>query len=111
MISPYKLWIQAKGDSAEYKRLLFKHGCIRIKENKMHYRNGREAKNGDKVVLFPSYGVPVIGILYDATAGNDFCNGKIAITAPNDVCPNLKEVLHLDDVMDNLKKDILGVTT
>lgn len=65
----------------------------------MHYKNGREAKNGDKVVLVPTYGAPVIGILYDATAGNDFCNGKIAPTAPNDVCPNLKEVLHLDDVL------------
>jgi hypothetical protein len=68
----------------------------------MHYKNGREAKNGDKVVLIPSYGSPVIGILYDATAGNDFCNGKIAPIAPNDPCPNLKECLHLDDVLDAL---------
>lgn len=65
----------------------------------MHYRNGREAKNGDKVVLIPLYGNPVIGILYDAQVGNDFCNGKIAITKPNDICPNLKECLHLDDVL------------
>lgn len=64
----------------------------------MHYANGREAKNGDKVVLLPSYGSPVIGILYDAQSGNDYCNGRIAITAPNDPCPNLKECLHLDDV-------------
>lgn len=66
----------------------------------MHYKNGREAKNGDKVVLIPSYGVPVVGILYDAVAGNDFCNGRIAITRPNaDLCPNLKECLHLDDAL------------
>jgi hypothetical protein len=65
----------------------------------MHYKNGREARNGDKVVLVPSYGAPVIGILYDAQAGNDFCNGKIAPIAPNDPCPNLKECLHLDDVL------------
>ncbi len=65
----------------------------------MHYKNGREAKNGDKVVLIPSYGAPVVGILYDATAGNDFCNGKLAPTSPNDPCPNLKECLHLDDVL------------
>lgn len=45
----------------------------------MHYANGREAKNGDKVVHF-GYGGPVIGILYDATAGNEYCNGKIAVT-------------------------------
>ncbi len=73
----------------------------------MHYKNGREAKNGDKIVLCPEFpknehGVsiitPVIGILYDATAGNDFCNGRIALTAPSDLWPNLKDCLHLDDV-------------
>ena len=64
----------------------------------MHYANGREAKNGDKVVLFSNYAAPVVGILYDATAGNDYCNGRIAVTRPNDPCPNLKECLHLDDV-------------
>jgi hypothetical protein len=65
----------------------------------MHYKNGREAKNGDKVVWFPSYGPPVVGLLYDATAGNDYCNGKIAVMHQNDPCPNLKECLHLDDVL------------
>lgn len=71
----------------------------------MHYRNGRIAKNGDKVVLIPSYGAPVIGILYDATAGNDFCNGRIAPIKPNDPQPNLKEVLHLDDVLDAIERE------
>ncbi len=78
----------------------------------MHYKNGRPAANGDKIVLIPewpkspegkSMGTPVVGILYDAVAGNDYCNGKIAVTRPNDVCPNLKECLHLDDVMEALK--------
>lgn len=64
----------------------------------MHYANGREAKNGDKVVMI-GYGGPAIGILYDATAGNDFCNGKVAVIKPNDPCPNLKDCLHIDDVM------------
>lgn len=74
----------------------------------MHYKNGREAKNGDKVVLAPEYpktadgkrlGVPVVGILYDAQAGNDYCNGKLAPVSPSDPCPNLKECLHLDDFL------------
>ena len=65
----------------------------------MHYKNGREAKNGDKVVLIPSYGAPIVGILYDAQAGNDFCNGRLAPVSPSDPCPNLKECLHLDDVL------------
>jgi hypothetical protein len=77
----------------------------------MHYRNGREAKNGDKVILF-GYSGPVIGILYDANAGNDYCNGKIAVTKPNDPCPNLKECLHLEDVLALLPKrtDVLAHT-
>lgn len=72
----------------------------------MHYKNGREAKNGDKVVLIPQYGQPVIGILYDAVAGNDTCNGRIAPIGPNDPSPNLKECLHLDDVLAALPAEV-----
>ena len=64
----------------------------------MHYKNGREAKNGDKVVLIGYNGIPVAGILYDAVAGNDYCNGRIAITTPSDPCPNLNECLRADDI-------------
>jgi hypothetical protein len=64
----------------------------------MHYKNGREAKNGDKVVLLANYGSPTVGILYDAVAGNNTCNGKIAPTNPMDPCPNLAQCLHFDDV-------------
>lgn len=33
----------------------------------MHYKNGRPAQNGDKVLFKPQYGgIPIIGILYDA---------------------------------------------
>ena len=67
----------------------------------MHYKNGREAKNGDKVILIPvyAYETPVAGILYDAVAGNDTCNGKIAPISSSDICPNLQQVLHLDDAI------------
>lgn len=70
-----------------------------VKTKTMHYKNGREAKNGDKIVLLPAFGPPVAGILYDAVAGNDYCNGKIAITSSSDPCPNLKECLHFDDLL------------
>ena len=76
----------------------------------MHYKNGRVAKNGDKVMLFPSYGNPVVGILYNAVAGNDFCNGQIAVTHQNDPCPNLKECLHLDDVLAALPEHVRDIT-
>lgn len=74
----------------------------------MHFKNGRAAKNGDRVVgVTPKYtgangeqlgGVPFAGILYDASAGQDYCNGKVALTSPTDHMPNLKDCLHADDV-------------
>jgi hypothetical protein len=73
----------------------------------MHYKNGREAKNGDKVVVLPAgtYVAPVVGILYDAVAGNDYCNGKVAPLAGS-VSVNLKEALHIDDVTQALAGDV-----
>lgn len=69
----------------------------------MHYKNGREAQNGDKVILVQNPGfsnqVVSVGILYDATAGNDFCNGRLAPISPSDPWPNLKECLRLDDAI------------
>jgi hypothetical protein len=65
----------------------------------MHYKNGREAKNGDKVVAMTYGGNAIVGILYDAQPGNDYCNGKLAPINPSDPMPNLKECLHLEDVL------------
>jgi len=81
---------------------------MRGAEELMHYKNGREAKNGDKVVLIPQWagGTPVIGVLYDAVAGNDHCNGKIAPISASDPMPNLKECLHLDDVLKALPANV-----
>lgn len=74
----------------------------------MHYRNGREAKNGDKVVSLAGYGnnpINAIGVLYDATAGNDYCNGSIAsIIGGPTVGACLIDCLHLDDVLYMLKE-------
>jgi hypothetical protein len=64
----------------------------------MHYRNGREAKNGDRVVQLSMSGAHVIGtgILYGATAGNDYCNGSVAPIASPGAC--LVDCLHAEDV-------------
>lgn len=72
----------------------------------MHYRNGREAKNGDRVVQlgFDSGQVCAYGILRDAVAGNDFCNGTIDVLPGGSVSPGptagacLCDCLHADDV-------------
>lgn len=76
----------------------------------MHYANGREAKNGDKVVHISPYdGTVTVGILYNAVAGNDYCNGKLAPMSQSNPCPNLKECLHLDDVRSALPAKIEDV--
>lgn len=98
------LWLLVVMVSHNAYRLIFVV-VVFLGENEVHYKNGREAKNGDKVLLIPefSYGVPVVGILYDAVAGNDTCNGRIAAIHPSDPCPNLKECLHVDDAKEMLK--------
>lgn len=72
----------------------------------MHYKNGRPAQNGDKVMLIPAGGgAPVVGVLFDAVVGaaNDY--GSLAPLnggyAP--CCTNLKECLRLDDALEALK--------
>jgi hypothetical protein len=71
----------------------------------MHYRNGREAKNGDKIVQLGHGGrIDNVGILHDATPGNDYCNGSIAPinTTVSGAC--MCDCLHMDDVMELLKE-------
>ena len=75
----------------------------------MHYRNGREAKNGDKIVSLAGYGsgpvnINAIGILYDAKPGNDHCNGSIAPTLGAAVSACLCDCLHYDDVAELIVK-------
>ena len=66
----------------------------------MHYRNGREAKNGDKVVQIDlSTGqINAVGILHSAVPGNDYCNGSIApiCTTQSGAC--MVDCLHMDDI-------------
>lgn len=79
----------------------------------MHYRNGREAKNGDGVIQLgtryvcntagnstPEPVITGIGILFGATPGNDYCNGTIApLLGGPLVGACMCDCLHLDDLM------------
>lgn len=67
----------------------------------MHYRNGREAKNGDKIVMLNEGKIVSFGILHDATPGNDYCNGSIAPIV-NPACACIVDCLHVDDVAEIL---------
>lgn len=72
----------------------------------MHYRNGREAKNGDKIVRvnMETGKIEAYGVLYDAVSENSFCNGYIApeISQGNYAC--ICDCLHIDDVAEILKE-------
>jgi len=67
----------------------------------MHYRNGREAKNGDKIVQLAGSKIVSFGVLHSAEPGNDYCNGYIAtIQQPSGAC--MVDCLHVDDVAEML---------
>ena len=64
----------------------------------MHYRNGREAKNGDKVVQLSTDGrILNAGVLYDAVPGNDYCNGMLApLNSTIGAC--MVDCIHVEDL-------------
>lgn len=69
----------------------------------MHYRNGREAKNGDKIVALSLDGgkVEAVGTLRDAVPGNDYCNGNVQVgsePSSSDPVACMCDCLHVDDV-------------
>jgi hypothetical protein len=72
----------------------------------MHYRNGREAKNGDEIVQISGDGrITDAGVLIRAVPGNDYCNGIIANDKTNSfVGACMCDCLHVDDVAELLKE-------
>lgn len=76
----------------------------------MHYRNGREAKNGDKIVMIGSDGhITASGVLYNAVPGNNYCNGYIAPMQNPVQSACLCDCLHIDDLAAFLKEKGLDV--
>lgn len=66
----------------------------------MHYRNGREAKNGDTIVSlgFDGKAIMAVGVLHNAVPGNDFCNGSIAPISTALVGACMCDCLHIEDI-------------
>ena len=65
----------------------------------MHYRNGREAVNGDKIVKLTEGGkVVAFGVLHSATPGNDYCNGNIAVVQSTTEGACMCDCLHVEDL-------------
>jgi hypothetical protein len=71
----------------------------------MHYRNGREARNGDTIIqlsLDDKAKVVAVGVLYDATPGNDYCNGHIAPIQQQVTGACMCDCIHVDDLSEIL---------
>jgi hypothetical protein len=64
----------------------------------MHYRNGRIAKNGDKVVRLEGGIIVSFGVLHSAVQGNEFINGNIAMVQPLNDYACMCDCLHIDDI-------------
>jgi hypothetical protein len=65
----------------------------------MHYKNGREAKIGDRVVV-PNNGQPFIGMLTQANAASATCNGRVApLPLTREDYVTIGDILHVDDAL------------
>ena len=77
----------------------------------MHYKNGREAKNGDLVIGKPEYGVSVIaGIVQDINPAADKCN--CTVIRPGGLiqsCVSCGDLYHADDAVVSVSKSALDV--
>ena len=74
----------------------------------MHYRNGREAKNGDLIVQLGMGGkIQAVGVLHSAITGLDYCNGEIAPIQNPQTSACLCDCLHVEDVAEILKANNL----
>lgn len=74
----------------------------------MHYRNGREAKNGDKIVRLSHDGgkVEAFGVLHSARPdGGNTCNGSIAVVQSAQEYACLCDCIHIDDLAEILAKE------
>jgi len=61
----------------------------------MHYKNGRAAHNGDKIINVLT---GFAGVLHSASAQSDTCNGRMAHITGNDPYVTISECLHLEDI-------------
>lgn len=75
-----------------------------LKPNYMHYRNGKEAKNGEKIVKLEGGKIVSFGVLHSATPGNDYCNGYIAPVQPSPDFACLVDCLTIEDIAEILKE-------
>lgn len=66
----------------------------------MHYKNGREAALGDKVIHKDSLGQVNMGIVVSANAGSTTCNLGLVPATPPSMWATASECVRADDAHD-----------
>ena len=68
----------------------------------MHYKNGREAKQGDTILIPETYGrPPVIGVIVGYQAGSTSCNLNVVPSIGGQMlsCISASDCLHVQDAL------------
>ncbi|MCX5699597.1 MAG: hypothetical protein NTX01_07860 [Candidatus Omnitrophica bacterium] len=68
----------------------------------MHYKNGREAKEGDPVVYADYNKKVLVGQVHSLNVGATSCNCQIAVVIPGGVmqtCETLDHLYHAEDAL------------
>lgn len=78
----------------------------------MHYKNGREAKNGDPVIGLGYNGEPIAGSIHGITPGSDQCNCTVAVAVMGGVnqltCQTVGNYFHAGDALAALVTVVLA---
>ena len=68
----------------------------------MHYKNGREAKEGDVAILVDYSKKVKVGQVHSIVSGSTSCNCQLAVILPGSVshiCATLGEMYHAEDAL------------
>lgn len=76
----------------------------------MRYKNGREAKPGDRVLWLPTYRPARLSSIYDVEQHAGGGHAKFVVEPPLPLYVNLKECLHIDDVLGVIPSDVPDVS-
>lgn len=81
----------------------------------MHYKNGREAKEGDSVICTGYNGQVTVGKIHSLVAGSESCNctvAEVVIGGVNQLtCRTVGEMYHAEDALAAITPKITSVTS
>ena len=78
----------------------------------MHYKNGREAKEGDPVICSSYSGSVTVGKIHSLVAGSESCNCTVAEPVMGGVnqltCRTVGELYHAEDALSAIKNQAIA---